>query len=122
MGKITLNNMKFFAYHGCFAEEATIGTHFTVDLSMDVDTTKPQKSDDLFDTVDYQAVYLMAKDEMEKRSNLLEHVSERILKRLKNEFPLVKEATITLHKMNPPLGKSVVGSVSVTLNTNEIDV
>ncbi len=121
MGKISLNNMKFFAYHGCFAEEATIGTHFTVDLSMEVNTTKPQKSDDLFDTVDYQSVYLMVKEEMESRSNLLEHVSERILRRLKKEFPLVEEASITLHKMNPPLGKSIVGSVSVTLNTSEID-
>lgn len=121
MGKIKLNNMQFFAYHGCFKEEAIVGTKFSVDLLMEVDTHQPQQSDDLKDTVDYQSVYLMIKDEMQIRSNLVEHVSERILKRLHREFPLVNHAEITLHKINPPLGGSMLDSVSLTINTDDLN-
>lgn len=112
--------MKFYAYHGCFKEEAIVGMHFSVDLVMYTDTSKPQKSDNLEDTVDYQSVYLMVKEQMETRSNLLEHVLQRILTELHKKFPEVKHAEATLHKLNPPLGSSVVNSVSVTLNSDDL--
>jgi len=120
MGKIALNNMKFYAYHGCFKEEAIVGMHFSVDLIMYTETSKPQKSDDLKDTIDYQSVYLMVKEQMEKRSNLLEHVLQRILSELHKKFPEVEHAEATLHKINPPLGSSVVDSVSVTINSDDL--
>lgn len=96
--------MEFHAYHGCFREEQIIGTKFIVDLFMAVDTKKAQISDELFDTVNYQAVYTVVKDEMKRKSKLLEHVARRILNRIKKEFPTVEAATIKVRKMNPPLG------------------
>ena len=96
--------MEFFAYHGCFREEQIIGTKFNVDLYMAVNTAKAQHSDDLYDTVNYQAVYEVVKDEMKRSSKLLEHVARRILNRVKKEFPSVEAATIKVKKMNPPLG------------------
>lgn len=104
MTTISVEGMEFFAYHGCFREEQIIGTKFKVDLYLAVDTVKAQTSDDLFDTVNYQAVYLVVKDEMKRRSKLLEHVARRILNRIKKEFPAVEAATIKVKKMNPPLG------------------
>ena len=38
MSKITIENMEFYAYHGHFEEEQKIGTWFSLDLTMDVDT------------------------------------------------------------------------------------
>ncbi len=32
MAQIALENMEFYAYHGCFSEEQIIGTHFIIDL------------------------------------------------------------------------------------------
>ena len=57
MSKITIENMEFYAYHGHFEEEQKIGTWFSLDLTMDVDTSKAELSDELDDTVDYSAVY-----------------------------------------------------------------
>lgn len=120
MSRISIENMKFFAYHGCFREEALTGTHFIVNLSFETDTTSAQNSDQLEDTADYQAIYHLVKDEMKKRSNLLEHVAQRILKALAAQFPETHNAEVKISKMNPPLGGGVVGNVSVTLTSNEV--
>ena len=120
MARISIEEMKFFAHHGCFKEEAMTGTHFIVNLYFDVDTTKAQSSDKLEDTSDYQAIYHLVKDEMKKRSNLLEHVAQRVLKSLASKFPETGNAEVKISKMNPPLGGGVVGNVSVTLRSEEL--
>jgi dihydroneopterin aldolase len=35
MATITLNDMKFYAHHGCFDEERLIGTRFLVDVELE---------------------------------------------------------------------------------------
>jgi dihydroneopterin aldolase len=104
MAVISIEGMEFFAYHGCFAEEQLIGTWFVVDLFLDVDTTIAEESDNLEDTVNYLAVYQVVKREMMINSKLLEHVGRRIIKAVRNDFPMVTHARIKVRKMNPPLG------------------
>ncbi len=104
MSVISIEGMEFFAYHGCFKEEAIIGTKFRIDLFLKTDTRKAEASDELQDTVNYQKVYEYVKSEMQTRSNLLEHVGRRILVRVKQEFPEVNYAQIKIRKLNPPLG------------------
>ena len=96
--------MEFYAYHGHFEEEQKIGTRFSVDLTMEVDTSKAELSDELDDTVDYSAVYQVVKEQMMIPSKLLEHVGRRILNTIKERFPDVKDAQLKVRKMNPPLG------------------
>lgn len=114
MGIIALEQMEFWAYHGCFEEEQVIGTRFMVDLELSVDTTKAEETDHLHDTVNYQAVYRVVKKEMETSSKLLEHLGRRILDAIHAKFPSVTHARIKIAKLNPPLGGKI-GSVSVTL-------
>ena len=104
MSVISIEGMEFFAYHGCFKEEAIIGTKFRIDLFLRTDTRKAEVSDELRDTVNYQKVYEFIKAEMQTRSKLLEHVGRRILIRIKQEFPEVNQASIKIRKLNPPLG------------------
>ena len=104
MGKIQLENMEFYAYHGCFDEERIIGARFIVDLFIETDTIEAEKSDDLTHTVNYQDLYLLVKEEMNKKSNLLENVARRILGKISMEFPGISFARIKVSKMNPPLG------------------
>jgi len=104
MSIITIEQMEFYAYHGCFKEEQIIGTRFLVDLSLDTNTENAEKSDKLADTVNYQEVYLLVKKEMEIKSKLLEHVGRRILDAIKNKYPQVNTAKLKISKMNPPLG------------------
>ena len=104
MSLITIENMEFYAYHGHFEEEQKIGTWFSLDLIMDVDTSKAELSDELEDTVDYSAVYQVVKEQMMIPSKLLENVGRRILNTIKERFPEVKDAQLKVRKMNPPLG------------------
>ena len=104
MSLITIENMEFYAYHGHFEEEQKIGTWFSLDLTLDVDTSKAELSDELEDTVDYSAVYQVVKEQMMIPSKLLENVGRRILNTIKERFPEVKDAQLKVRKMNPPLG------------------
>lgn len=107
MGIISIEGMEFFAYHGCFEEEQLIGTKFIADLLFETDTSAAETSDDLSDTVDYQAVYRIVAEEMKVSSMLLEHVARRILKRIGEEYPQVTGCRIKISKMNPPVGGRV---------------
>ena len=62
MGQLVLENMEFYAHHGHFDEEQTIGGRFTVDLVIDTDFSKAAETDNLEDAVDYSLVYEMVKD------------------------------------------------------------
>jgi dihydroneopterin aldolase len=116
MSKISIEQMEFYAYHGCFKEEQIIGTRFLVDLYLETDTTDAENSDKLSDTVNYQEVYLLVKREMEIKSKLLEHVGRRILDSIKEHYPQVSSAKLKISKMNPPLGGKMK-NVSLTLRS-----
>jgi 7,8-dihydroneopterin aldolase/epimerase/oxygenase len=107
MGKIALEGMEFYSYHGHLKEEQIIGTMFIVDIELEFDTSKPERSDHLQDTVNYQEVYGIVKREMETKSHLLEHVARRILASVKAAFPGVTSVRVKLSKINPPVGGKV---------------
>ncbi len=115
MGCIELNGMDFYAFHGCFAEEQAIGTHFRVDVTFETDTSIAQQSDSIDDTVSYLDVYHTVKREMMKPSHLLEHVADRIGEAILQEYPNVETVTTKVYKLNPPLGGQLESvSVAVT--------
>ena len=107
MAIINLENMEFYAYHGCFQEERVVGTKYVISVSLAVDMQQAMASDNLHDTINYQEVYSIIKEEMDKPSNLIEHVAGRIQHRLKERFPQSTQQTISLSKFNPPLGGQI---------------
>lgn len=111
---IELENMKFYAYHGHFEVEQTVGNHFMVNLWIETDTAEAIYTDRLKDALDYQHLYAIVKEEMEIPSHLLEHVANRILSRIESEFKTVARTRIKISKINPPMGGEMQ-QVSVTL-------
>ena len=107
MGKISLEGMEFFAYHGCYKEEQIIGTKFIVDLHVSLDTILAEESDHLKDTLSYVQLYHAVKNEMEQKSHLLEHVAKRIMDSLKSGFPQIRSIEMKISKVNPPIGGKV---------------
>ena len=107
MGKIQVNNIKLYANHGCLNEEAMIGSWYRVDIEVEVDLTKSSISDALEDTVDYVHLNHIVKEEMDKRSKLLEEVARRILDRFFLELKMINTATVRVAKINPPIGGNV---------------
>ena len=96
--------MEFFAHHGCMKEEQMIGTRFLVDVVLETETLKAEKTDDLSSTINYQTVYELIAGEMRIRSKLLEHVARRILDRICAQFPQILAAEVKICKLNPPVG------------------
>ena len=107
--------MEFYAHHGYYSDEITRGNKFIVDLSFETDLVLASETDALTDTLDYEMVYEVVKEEMAVRSNLLENVGRRILKKIDEQFPQINKVNVKISKLNPPL-KGIVQKVSVTLN------
>ncbi|MEH6536852.1 MAG: dihydroneopterin aldolase [Psychroserpens sp.] len=107
MGIIIVENLRVFAHHGCLKEETKIGSDYRVDLEVKANLKASSKTDNLSDTVDYVLLNKIIKEEMDKPSKLLETVAKRILNRIFTEDTLVKKATVSISKLNPPIGGDV---------------
>ncbi|WP_456438951.1 dihydroneopterin aldolase [Psychroserpens sp.] len=107
MGIIKVENIRVYAHHGCLKEETVIGSDYRVDLEIKANLKTSAKTDELVDTVDYVLLNKIVKEEMQQPSNLLETVAKRILNRIFKEDLLVKKASISVSKLNPPIGGDV---------------
>ncbi len=107
MGIIKLKNIRTYSYHGCLIEEGKIGSDYSVDLEVKTDLRKSALSDHLEDTVDYVLLNRIVEEEMAIRSNLLEHVAHRIIKRIFDEVAAISRITLAVSKLNPPIGGDV---------------
>lgn len=114
MGIIHLEDMEFYAYHGCFQEEQIAGNRFIVNLILEANVDRASETDDINDTLNYQTAYQIVKKEMSVTSHLLEHVSKRILDQLFGKFTELEFARVKVSKMNPPMG-GAMKCVSVEL-------
>ena len=107
MGKIKVENIRVFANHGCLKEETAIGSDYRVDLVIKANLQTSAVSDELNDTVDYVLLNKVVREEMAIPSKLLETVAKRILDRVFEEESLITKATVTVSKINPPIGGDV---------------
>ena len=107
MGIITLQNIRVYAYHGCLKEETTIGSDYRVDLEVKANLKPSATTDVLSDTVDYVFLNKVVVEEMAIPSKLLETVAQRILNRIFSEDKMTTKATVSVSKINPPIGGDV---------------
>ena len=107
MGIIKLENIRVFAHHGRLDEETKIGSDYRVDLEVKANLQVSAVTDKLTDTVDYVFLNRVIKEEMAIPSYLLETVAKRILSRIFNEDTMVQKATVSVSKINPPIGGDV---------------
>ena len=115
IGKIALEGLEFHAFHGVYPHERNSGNWFEVDIAVEADFTEGATKDELAGTVNYEILFRIVKDEMERPSKLLETVAEKIIKDVLKELPAVNQVTIKLSKINPPIGgKCRRASVSIT--------
>jgi 7,8-dihydroneopterin aldolase/epimerase/oxygenase len=114
MGKIEIDGMYFYAWHGHFDVEQLVGNDFLVDVSLETDCSMAAVTDNLDDALNYQAVYDVVKKEMMEKSRLLENVVKRILDALEAQFPVIQKAKVKVSKVNPAMGGQIQ-KVSVTM-------
>ena len=107
MALIALEGMRFYAYHGFYEEERVIGNDYVVDVYVDTVFTKAAMDDDLYQTINYETIYLICEAAMRKNSKLLEAVANHIELGIKHQFKFIKALKVRVKKLNPPLGGRV---------------
>jgi len=92
--------MRFFSYHGVYAEETRAGQPFEVDLTLQLDLSAAARTDELKHTVDYGAAHgLVARLVAGPPHNyLLEALSLRIITSLLRAFPAVHSVRVAVRK------------------------
>lgn len=114
-GRVALEGLAFHAYHGVYAHERNTGNNFEVDIAIETDFSLAAAHDDLSGTVDYEVLYRIVKDEMEKPSHLIETVAEKIVNDVLRELPAVIKVDLVIAKLAPPIGgKCRKASVSIS--------
>lgn len=113
-GVIEIENMEFYAFHGCYDTEQKVGNKFLVSVCLETYLEDAAESDDVRKTVNYLEVYNTTAEQMAVKSNILENVAKRIIDALYRQFPQLQKVTVKVSKMYPPLGGKVEKS-SVTL-------
>ena len=103
-GRIALEGLEFHAYHGVYPHERESGNFFEIDIAVETDFSEGAAHDDLRGTVNYETLFKIVKDEMEKPSKLLETVAEKIVSDVMEMLPPVKVVELRISKLNPPIG------------------
>ena len=118
MGRITVNNLQVYAYHGCFSEENKIGAEYNLNIWVEGDFSQAETTDSIDETVDYVAIADLACSEMETPSKLIEHVAARILSKILSNWPEIKKSGLTIKKLSPPMNE-YVESVEYTIEKSQ---
>lgn len=103
-GKVSLEGLEFHAFHGVYPHERESGNWFEVDIAVEADFSAAAKEDNITGTVNYEELFRIVREEMEKPSKLLETVAEKIVKNVLKQFPEVLQVELKISKLNPPIG------------------
>ncbi|SDD87146.1 dihydroneopterin aldolase [Niabella drilacis] len=110
---IHLEQLRFFAFHGLYAEEKTTGNAFEMNLSVSFSRDAVVITR-LEDTLNYAEVYGIVKDEMQRPRELLETFLTELAATLKERFPEIILLNMSLYKLTVPI-EGFAGKVGVAL-------
>ena len=112
---IEVRGLRVRGRHGVLDAERRDGQEFLIDAVLAVDTRPAAASDDLSLTVDYAGLSeRLAAIVAGSPVNLIETLAERLAQACLAD-PAVRQAEITVHKPNAPMGRPF-GDVSVTIS------
>ncbi len=114
MGIIRLKNMQFHGFHGVHDFEKEKGATFEVDVEMKADLSTPCETDDVSNTIDYDAVFKQVEHHVTReRFDLIEALADSIARSLMNDHDL-ETATVRVRKPEAP--------IEGTLDTVEVEI
>lgn len=105
MDTITLKSLEFHGKHGYYDEERQEGNHFELDIIAKGNFKAAIDDDNLDLTFNYEVVKEIAQNVFNGPSEkLIETLCSRIGDEIFERSPMVKELTVSLRKMIPPIG------------------
>lgn len=99
--RIRLDNIQLKAYHGIYDVEREQGNSFSIDVAFDFDGELSATSDNIDDTINYEEIYRIVRNEMAITANLLENVAQRIYSKIKERFDNIYNIYVAVSKYNP---------------------
>ena len=117
---VALHGAEFFAKHGFYPEEQLLGCKFLVDISVGFTPADDLKTDSLANTVNYEQLYAIACEQMKHPRKLIETLGQAIIDDIKQEYPYIENAVVTIKKLNPPMRGKVAHS-GVTISYKKPD-
>lgn len=113
--RIAMKNCAFFARHGLYTEEETLGQRFFVDVVFTVDAGQALIEDSIEGTLDYGVAYtLISQIVLGERRYLIESLALAVARALCAQFPMIATVDVTIRKPNAPV-QGVLDYVEVTV-------
>lgn len=109
---VELKQLRFFAFHGVYAEELKTGNEFEVNAKINF-STNTNLITHLHDTVNYVKAYNIIRSLMEHPEPLLETIAMKIADQIHSEFSFIHSIEIQVVKLHPPI-INFTGGVGVT--------
>lgn len=109
---ISLNNVRFLAYHGLYPEERQKGNDFVVNMQVSY-IPRSGMVTSLDDTLDYAMLFDIINSNMQKPVDLLETLVQSIAHGVHQLYPQIKEVVVSVEKLNPPIDR-FSGSAAVS--------
>lgn len=117
---ISLDNLKFYAYHGVLPQETAVGTYYTVSVRLTFTAGRgAMEQDKLEETINYAEVYDDIKSIMQIPHKLLESVAYDIAKVLLDHHACIQEAWIRVSKDTPPIRGVQCGGMAFEINVRQ---
>jgi dihydroneopterin aldolase len=110
---VHLHNLAFHAFHGVYSEEHKTGNNYELNLDVMYEERNSQ-FETINDTISYEDLFGIIKRRMQVPTPLLEKVCEGIIRKIKHEYPNVREIVVSLYKLQPPI-ENLQGKVGVTM-------
>lgn len=114
--EISLEGLRFYAYHGVMEQERRVGNQFKVDIALSYPPAMLAAVDDeVGHTLNYAELAAVIKEVMATPSQLIEHVAGRLRSAVMERWPEVAGGRIRVCKTAPPIGGVSLDGASVTL-------
>lgn len=109
---VELKDLQLFGRHGWHADEALTGNEFIVNITL---AFAPPENviTSIEDTINYAAVYQLAKTEFAQPQQLLETCAMRMAESIYKHFPQLTCIEISIYKMAAPIA-NFKGRVGIT--------
>ncbi len=115
MDKITINNMRFYAYHGVYEVERELGQFFEVDIELYGDFREAGETDNPEKALDYGAVHGTVQNATTSdKFQLLERVAENIANEVLKKYSISK-VRVRVRKRTVPILSYLVDYVEAEI-------
>lgn len=112
-GKVEVNRLKIYAYHGVGEQERVVGNEFEVSVSLIYPSLRVAESDTVPMAINYADIIEIITQQMRRPSSLLENVAWRIHQAIVSRYPEVNQGSVKVAKLTPPLPCSLSEAAAV---------